>query len=133
MTCTVLCCVEHTPCIAAKAHIDRKLHCSSLLVRFASQLASGRATPDGFLQAMYAKWKPLGKDKEPPLPHEGGQPGDQSSDSDSEEDQPADDYVPPEYFVAPLHLRPWVPFSDNSLWPQVSTEQLRVGALPGSA
>lgn len=81
------------------------------------------------MQAMYKNWKPLGKAKAPPLPF------DDTEDIEESEDE-EDDYTPAQFLVAPVHLRPWRPFSDIDVWPPLDIEQLRVGArlswMPGS-
>lgn len=80
-----------------------------------------RADP---LQAMYKKWKPLGKKQEPPLPM--GSNGDVDDDAEDDDDDD-DDWAPPEFLVAPADIRPWAPFSDASVWPQLDIDELRVG------
>eukprot|EP00892_Ulva_mutabilis_P010665 jgi/Ulvmu1/7971/UM004_0204.1 len=72
-------------------------------------------------QAMYKDWKPLGRGKEPPLPL-----SDEEQAAASEDDSD-DDYTPSQFAVAPVDIRPWIPFSNTNHWPRVDLRQLRIG------
>lgn len=48
---------------------------------------------------------------------------------DDVEDDDEEDWVPPEFLVAPTDIRPWAPFNDASVWPQLDIDELRVGVL----
>lgn len=76
---------------------------------------------------MYKTWKPLGKGKQPPLPircNDLGEAEDEEEEEDSDSDHPC-----AEFEVAPLDLRPWIPFTDTSVWPQSDIKELKVGVL----